>query len=225
MAKESSGIKIKICGLTNLEDARLSLELGADLLGFVFAKSPRMVTAEKAHEIVEQLPGTARKAGVFVNEKVDIVRETAEHCGLDVLQFHGEESPDYCVSFMPRRKVFKAFRLKDEESLAAIRRYRVDGYLLDSFVEGAHGGTGKTFDWQLAREAMKLCEAVILSGGLNCDNIGEAVKKVYPWMVDVSSGVEAKPGKKDPGKLKRFIEMVREAESGDRSMPGAEARK
>ncbi len=202
-------VKIKVCGLTNVEDAKASANLGVDFIGFVFAESPRHVKKEEAKKIIGELPGTVKKAGVFVNEEIGIVEDIANFCGLDVLQFHGEEDPDYCLHFVEQKEVFKAFRLKDKDDIIPIQSYRVSAYLLDTFVEGLYGGTGKTFNWQLAVEVKKFGCPIVLSGGLNAKNVGEVIRKVHPEIVDVSSGVEAVPGKKDPEKLREFVENVR----------------
>ncbi len=202
-------VKIKVCGLTNVEDAKASANLGVDFIGFVFAESPRHIKKEEAKKIICELPGTVKKAGVFVNEELGIVEDIANFCGLDVLQFHGEEDPDYCLHFMEQKEVFKAFRLKDKDDIIPIQSYRVSAYLLDTFVEGLYGGTGKTFNWQLAVEVKKFGCPIVLSGGLNAKNVGEVIRKVHPEIVDVSSGVEAVPGKKDPEKLREFVENVR----------------
>ncbi len=209
---------IKICGITNLEDALKATDLGADALGFVFyEKSPRKMAKEKAKEIIDKIQDTrykiqtitrrAVKVGLFVDELEEKVSEIASYCNFDILQFHGDETPDYCKKFP--QKIIKAFRIKDKESLANIPKYEVDYYLLDAYSEVAPGGTGRTFNWDLAREAKKFGRPIILSGGLNPENIIEALGRVSPFGVDVSSGVEASPGKKDLKKLKEFITKVR----------------
>ncbi|MCK4648780.1 phosphoribosylanthranilate isomerase [bacterium] len=217
---------IKICGVTNIEDALKVVELGADALGFVFyEKSPRKITKEKAKEIIDKIQDTRYKiqtitnnqdtitkqrvvkVGLFVDELEEKVNEIASCCNFDILQFHGDETPDYCKKFP--QKIIKAFRIKDKESLANIPKYEVDYYLLDAYSEELPGGTGRTFNWDLAKEAKEFGKPIILSGGLNPENIIEALKKVLPFGVDVSSGVEASPGKKDHRKLKEFITKVR----------------
>jgi len=198
---------IKICGITNLEDALETAELGADALGFVFyEKSPRKITKEKAKEIIDKMQ-TVMKVGLFVDELEEKVKEITSYCNFDILQFHGDETPDYCKKFP--QKIIKAFRIKDKESLVDIPKYEVDYYLLDAYSEVAPGGTGGTFNWDLAKEAKKFGRPIILSGGLNPENIIEALKKVSPFGVDVSSSVEASPGKKDHKKLKEFITKVK----------------
>lgn len=201
-------IWIKICGITNIEDALKAVELGVDALGFVFyEKSPRKITKEKAKEIIGSLPKEVVKVGLFVDELEEKVNEIASYCNFDILQFHGDETPDYCKKFP--QKIIKAFRIKDKESLANIPKYEVDYYLLDAYSEAAPGGTGKTFNWDLAKEAKKFGRPIILSGGLNSDNIIGALEKVSPFGVDVSSGVESSPGRKDHKKLKDFITKMR----------------
>jgi len=202
-------VKIKICGVTNIEDAKACADLGVDFIGFVFAESPRRITKEEAKRIIDELPETVKKVGVFVNEEISVVEDIASFCGLDALQFHGDEEPDYCMHFMGGKEVFKAFRLRDKDDLAPIPSYKVNAYLLDAFVEGLYGGTGKTFKWELATDVKNFGCPIILSGGLNAGNVGEVIRKVRPEIVDVSSGVEAAPGKKDPGKLREFVKIVR----------------
>ncbi len=201
--------KIKVCGMTNIEDARACANLSVDFIGFVFAESPRRITKESARKIIDELPKAVKKVGVFVNEDLTTVEDIANFCGLDVLQFHGDEKPDYCLHFMGESEVFKAFRLRDKTDLIPIPSYRVNAYLLDTFVEGVYGGTGESFDWELAIEVKKFGCPIVLSGGLDAKNVGEAIRKVQPEMVDVSSGVESMPGKKDPEKLREFVQIVR----------------
>lgn len=201
--------KIKICGITNLEDALLACQLGADALGFVFAESPRKVDVETVADIVEKLPPLVSKVGVFVNEKPENIEDIAERCSLDYYQLHGDETPKYVARF-PQDKIIKAFRIKDKSDLDKIDKFpNVSAVLLDSFTEGEYGGTGKTFDWKLALGVKGLCNHLILSGGMTPENVAEAIKKVKPYGVDVSSGVEEKPGKKDPEKLEKFFSEVR----------------
>jgi len=199
-------VRVKICGITNIEDALLAVELGADALGFVFAPSPRKISPEAAREIIEALPPFVSRVGVFVNQVRDKVEKIAHLCNLDVLQLHGEESSSYCKAF--ELKVIKALRVKDSSVLDIISKYEVDAFLLDTFIGDKHGGTGKTFDWKIAGEAKSFGE-VILSGGLTPENVNEAIVEVEPYGVDVSSGVEAYPGRKDPEKLRAFFNAVR----------------
>ncbi len=198
-------VRIKICGITNLEDARLAAELGAHALGFIFyPKSPRSVRPETAREIIDNLPPLVMTVGVFVDEEAGVVRGIAETAGLDWVQLHGQESPEYCCSL--GRRVIKGFRIKDQSSLTLLPSYQgvVQAILLDTYKAGTAGGTGETFDWGLARQAGEL-GPIILAGGLTTVNVAQAIHAARPAAVDVASGVEAAPGKKDPEKLKAFF--------------------
>jgi phosphoribosylanthranilate isomerase len=210
-------VRVKICGITNLHDAMAAVEAGADALGFVFCEeSPRRVDVKTAAEIIGQLPPFVARVGLFVNAPEDSIRQTAERCRLDTLQLHGDEAPEFCQRF--RLSVIKAFRVRDESSLAALKSYAVSGFLLDAFVAGKLGGTGERFDWALARQAAETCPRVILAGGLTPENVALAVRQVRPYAVDVSSGVESKPGQKDHSKLVAFIQAAKSAE--ELSCPG-----
>lgn len=198
--------KVKVCGITNLEDALLAVEYGADALGFVFAQSPRKVSPEVAKNIILKLPPFIFKVGVFVNSSLDEVREIKSFCGLDLVQLHGDEEPGYCSSLAPG--VVKAFRVKDESVLSILPQYRAKAYLLDAYDKSRRGGTGKVFNWDIARRAKDL-GWIILSGGLTPDNVSEAILRAAPYAVDVSSGVESYPGKKDPLKLSSFLHRVK----------------
>jgi len=204
---EAQRTKIKICGITRLEDALLAADLGADALGFIFAESPRQVVPETARKIISLLPPFVNSVGVFVDEEQESVREIAAYCKLDLVQLHGNESSGYCKAL--DLKALKVIRVKDEKSIESMASYRgtVQGFLLDTYVKGLPGGTGKTFNWELAKQAKKY-GPVILSGGLNPDNICEAIEKVKPYGVDISSGVEASPGIKDPDKLKLLFSNI-----------------
>lgn len=200
-------VRVKICGVTNLEDALAAVGFGADALGFVFAPSPRQVTAQKVSEIVAELPPFISKVGVFVNESPDVLLQTMSVCNLDFVQLHGSEEPEYCRAFFPR--VIKSFRVKDESVLGLMPRYKVSAYLLDAYDPDREGGTGRTFDWNIARRARDQGR-VILSGGLGPENVRQAIGAVRPYAVDASSGVESEPGKKDYDKLHAFLEMAKE---------------
>jgi len=201
-------IKIKICGITNPEDATLAVDFGADALGFIFyPPSRRAVTAEKAREIIAKLPPFVIKIGVFVDEKPEKIQEIVNGCRLDGIQLHGAETPDFCRLF--RRRVIKSFKPENESSVKEISDYKVDAFLLDSYHPELLGGTGATFDWELAVAAKMFGPPVILSGGLTPENVGEAIRLVRPYAIDAASGVEAFQGKKDPEKLKNFIEQAR----------------
>ena len=196
-------VKVKICGITNLEDAQAAAEAGADALGFVFyPDSPRFIDPGKARAIIAKLPVFITSVGVFVDESEDLIRRIIREGGIQILQFHGSESPVLCTRF--REKVIKAIRIKDEESISEMQMYDVDTFLLDTYLDCAKGGTGKTFNWKYA-ELAKENGRIILSGGLNPSNIGNAVRKLKPYGVDVSSGVEISPGKKDHVKIREFV--------------------
>lgn len=199
-------VKVKICGITNQEDALAAITLGADALGFVFyARSPRRVTPEQALAIVSRLPPFVAKVGVFVDEKLERVKEIMSLCSLDSAQLHGSESPDYCQALGHR--AIKAFRVKDESILEQLSAYKVAAILLDSYNPDMFGGTGRALNWGIAARAARL-NCVILSGGLTPQNVAQAIKIVKPYAVDVSSGVEASPGKKDHAKLKAFLQAA-----------------
>lgn len=200
-------VRVKICGITNLEDAQAAVEWGADALGFVFAPSPRQVTPRQVSQIVTKLPPFVYKVGVFVDQKLEEVQEIMSACGLDLAQLHGSESPDYCEALFPR--VIKSFRVKDESVLTLLPQYKANAYLLDSYDIIRKGGTGHSFDWQIAKQATRY-GPIILSGGLNPDNVLQAISLVQPYAVDVSSGVEASPGKKDHNRLRAFLRVVKE---------------
>jgi phosphoribosylanthranilate isomerase len=207
-------VRVKICGITNLIDAQQAAELGAHALGFIFyRKSPRAVTPEKARHIISQLPPLVLTVGVFVDEDAATVREIASLAGLDWVQLHGSESPDYCRSL--GRRVIKGFRVQGPESLTQLTAYRnaAQALLLDTYKPGTPGGTGETFDWDLARQARK-CGPIILAGGLTPANVAEAIRVADPQGVDVASGVEAAPGIKDPEKLRAFFEATKKSGRG-----------
>lgn len=201
-------VKVKICGITSVSDANAAADAGADALGFMFwDKSPRAVSLGAAAEIVRQLPPFIVKVGVFVNAEEDLVIRAIRECGLNLLQFHGDETPEYCLQF--GLMSMKAFRMRDAGSLKALANYPTDAWLLDAYTPGKPGGTGEQFDWDLAVEAVKLGRPIFLAGGLTPENVGEAVTRVQPYAVDVSSGVEAAPGRKDHAKVREFIAAAR----------------
>jgi phosphoribosylanthranilate isomerase len=200
---------VKICGITNVEDALAAVEFGADALGFNFyAKSPRHVSPEKAAKILEEIPPSILRVGVFVNEAETVVKDLSVGLELNYLQFHGDETPAYCEQFAV--PYWKAFRLKDGKTIELMKKYKCDYYLVDTFMAQAYGGTGVTGNWDLAREAKKLGK-IILAGGLNPENVADAIRTVKPDGVDVASGVEEKPGRKDAAKVERFISNVRDS--------------
>ncbi|MFQ5677311.1 MAG: phosphoribosylanthranilate isomerase [bacterium] len=202
-------VKIKICGITNLEDAQAATELGADAIGFIFYKeSPRYVSPDNVKEIAAALPPFLTKVGVFVNEQVERIREISEAASLNLIQLHGDESPEYCQQLAA--PIMKVFRVQSGFNVRTMQDYAVAGFLLDTHQKDRYGGTGETFDWQIARHA-KAYGPIVLSGGLNPGNVKEAVEFVRPYAVDVASGVEAYPGKKDADKLKAFFDEVQKA--------------
>ncbi|MBT6410636.1 MAG: phosphoribosylanthranilate isomerase [Nitrospina sp.] len=205
-------VKVKICGMTQLKDALFAVDQGATAVGFIFYnKSPRSVTMKAAREIIAKLPPFVDTVGVFVNETAERVNKVADYCGLDLVQLHGEESPAFCRKI--NRRVIKAFRIKDLQSFKKLEKYSVSGFLLDTFSENLHGGTGKVFDWNLAHRAKKM-GPIILAGGLTSRNICQAIRQVRPYGVDVCSGVEKEPGIKDPEKVRAFLKNIR---SGSKS--------
>lgn len=197
-------VRIKICGITNKEDALAAAQLGADALGFIFAPSPRRISVERAREIIKVLPPLVQTVGVFVDEDPEKVLSTAAACGLDILQLHGSESVDYCSSF--DRRVIKAVRLQSRDELKHLSKYVtvVDALLLDTYVPNKLGGTGIPFDWKLAVEARRYGR-IILAGGLNPENVAAAISMVKPYAVDASSGLERSPGVKDHEKVAQFM--------------------
>ena len=200
-------IKIKVCGTTNLKDALFAVDSGADAIGFIFyKKSPRYILQKDAKDIVAKLPPFVETVGVFVNETSDRVNRIAEQCKLTAIQLHGDESPAFCRRI--KRRVIKAFRVKDANSCKGMADYDVSGFLLDSYNDESKGGTGKTFDWNLALRAKKQ-GPIILAGGLNPYNVYTAIHRVKPYGVDVCSGVEKSPGIKDSVKIDEFIKSVR----------------
>lgn len=204
--------RIKICGITNLSDAVFCSSKGADFLGFVFyKKSPRYIAPAKAKQIIRQLPAGILKVGVFVNEAPAVVRKIARACGLDILQFHGDETPQYLAGFKEYR-VMKAFRVKNRIEPKLLKGYKADFYLFDAFKKDVFGGTGKSFDWKFLSGLKKVNTPVFISGGLTPKNVVSLSEKMRPFCVDVSSGVESSPGKKDHKKIEKFIKVVK----GDR---------
>lgn len=204
-------IKVKICGITNSEDARAAVEAGADALGFVLhRKSPRCVPMDVVKAIVAALPPFVLPVGVFVNEEAATVREVMDQCGLALAQLHGEETASYCETL--GRPILRAIRLRGPGDLLALAEYKgraqVRGFLVDAFSEKEYGGTGQVADWGLAAEAAKSAQ-ILLAGGLTPENVREAIRQVRPYGVDVSSGVEASPGKKDHAKVGAFIRAAR----------------
>jgi phosphoribosylanthranilate isomerase len=206
-------VKVKICGITNLKDARQALESGASFIGFNFYKrSPRYITPSAARRILQGLPKKIKSVGVFVNESEERMLAVARRTGLDYLQLHGEESPEAVARLKRTLPVIKAFRVRDSFSTRQLIPYKhATAFLLDGFDRRRHGGSGKTFRWDIARRA-KRAGRIFLAGGLTPGNVGAAIRSAKPYAVDVCSGVEAKPGKKDPVLVKDFMRAVREAQ-------------
>lgn len=194
-------VKVKICGITNYKDAEAACRFGADAVGFVFAKSPRRITPDKAKRIIKKLPPHVLTVGVFVDEKKDKVLEIARDCRLGCIQLHGNESPGYCKGLKKCYRIIKALRVSGREGLKRLKGFDVDAFLIDSF------------DWAIAAEAKKLGRRgripIILAGGLDPANIEDAIRKVRPYAVDASSGLESSPGRKNHGLVKKFIEKAR----------------
>jgi len=202
-------VRVKICGITNREDAIASAVLGADALGFIFyPASPRYIAPKKLKRITALIPEKIIKIGVFVNAKEKLIKNIARTCKLNMLQFHGNESPQFCQRFKGF-KIIKSFRIKDKLDLAEIAKYKTHAYLFDTFTKTKFGGTGKSFDWRLLKDIRKLKRPIFLSGGLNAENILEAVRIVHPDWVDVATSVEIRPGGKDYKRIREFIKKVR----------------
>lgn len=201
--------RVKICGITNLDDARHASACGADALGFVFYPgSPRCIDPDQARRIIAELPPLVTTVGLFVNEHPVRIREMVEFCGLDTVQLHGDEDPLQC--HYPPCRVIKALRLKPGMDDACLAAYRVSALLLDAYVPDVYGGTGHRCDWDQAA-GFAARHRILLAGGLTPDNVAAAVRQVRPYGVDVSSGVEKQPGQKDPEKVALFIRMAKEA--------------
>ncbi len=200
-------VKVKICGITNYEDAVAALDMGADLLGFNFyPKSPRFIQADKAAEIISKLPGFVDTVGVFVNAPIEQIHKTRSLCHLDWVQLHGDEDPAFCQQFLSHSvKTMKAIRVKDQSDIEQAEKYFTDAVLLDAFDPAKYGGTGLTFDWNVIGHMGK---RIFLAGGINPDNAADAVK-LGVYGIDVCSGIEAEPGKKDHEKMKKLFDNIR----------------
>jgi phosphoribosylanthranilate isomerase len=207
-------VRVKICGITNLEDALLACSIGVDALGFVFASSPRRIDPQEASNIIRSLPPFVTTVGVFVNEEPAVIEEIARRCLLDFVQLHGDESAELCQQLTP--KTIKAFQLRDEEMLSTLASYRgrVGALLFDAYSETKRGGTGAPCNWNLAIKGKEPNIPVILSGGLNPDNIQAAVLDVRPFGVDVSSGIEDAPGRKNPDLMRAFMDKIEKLNRG-----------
>ncbi|HEX7316738.1 MAG TPA: phosphoribosylanthranilate isomerase [Pyrinomonadaceae bacterium] len=202
--------RVKVCGITNLADALAALEAGADMLGFNFyARSPRRVAPAVARKIIESLPDGVACVGVFVNEPAPAdVERIAREAGLDAVQLHGDETPEYCQSLRGLTTI-KALRVGADYHIDTAAAYGTDAVLLDAYVASARGGTGHTFDWTLATLTRERVPRLFLAGGLTPDNVATAVAAVRPYAVDVCSGVETAPGRKSPELMRRFVEQVK----------------
>jgi phosphoribosylanthranilate isomerase len=204
-------VEVKICGITNISDAYFAAEYGVDALGFIFyPKSQRYVVPERAKEIIQKLPREIIKVGVFVSHEIHEVKEIVKFCGLNLIQLHGDEPPEYCNQF-PISSLIKAVSPRIEEDIQKLKNYPVRAILVDAWGPGHYGGTGKNSDWRLAIK-IKEIHPLILAGGLNNGNIRKAIETVRPQAVDINSGVEISPGNKDPDKLREIIEIVRETD-------------
>lgn len=204
--------RIKICGMTNREEVAHAVAEGVDALGFIFVKkSPRYIDPKDARDIISTIPPFIDAVGVFLDDDPDVVNEIVQYCGLSVVQLHGNETPDYCSRFHTR--ILKAFQVSREMTSKDLLPYEdvVSGFLLDTFHKDMAGGTGQTFDWSLL-ENFELHKPVILAGGLTADNVGEAIHKVQPFAVDVNSGIESGPGRKDPVLISRLVLEVAKAD-------------
>ena len=202
-------MKLKICGITNQEDALNAVSLGVDALGFIFYEhSPRYVDPKIVEEISYHLPPFVKTVGVFVNHESEFIEETRERCKLDLIQLHGDESAQFCLSM--KQRCIKAIRVADPEDIESIRQYQgsVSGILLDTKVKDIPGGTGASFDWGLAINAKEFACPLILSGGINAQNIKKAMTLVNPYAIDICSGVEKEPGIKDYQKMQDLIQEV-----------------
>lgn len=201
-------IKVKICGITNLDDALDAVELGADYLGFnLYPDSPRYITPKKLQDILINIPFNVGKVGVFVNCDAKLVTDFVTQFELDMMQFHGDEPPAYCNQFA--RPYIRAIRPEKEADIAGLEEYKADYFLVDSFVQDSYGGTGVISNWDLARKVKDLGKPIFLSGGLKPENVEMAISSVNPFAVDVASGLESEPGKKDYRKMEEFIKKVK----------------
>jgi phosphoribosylanthranilate isomerase len=201
-------VKIKICGITNMEDAVKAVGLGVDIIGFNFFKrSPRYINPEAASDIAQKLPCFVYTVGVFANDEPGYIKKVIKLTGIQAVQFHGNETPAFCDSF--NFPIIKAFRIKNKNSFKDIDKYHVDAYLLDTYETRKFGGTGKIFNWDLIKNLKKSSVPIFISGGLNPDNVLQAIKVTNPYAVDVNSGIEKYPGKKDYKLMCDFVYKVR----------------
>jgi phosphoribosylanthranilate isomerase len=202
-------VKVKVCGITNLEDASVAADAGADAIGLVFAESPRRVSVERAREIASTLPEGILKVGVFVDAEPEEVLRIARKVGLDYAQLHGDEPPEAVVAVRDGGVgAMKALRVRNAEALAAVERYEADLFLLDAWSAKVPGGTGARFDWELAK-SLKGRDNIVVSGGLNPENVREAIEFFEPYGVDASSSLEDRPGKKNGERVRRFVDAAK----------------
>ncbi|MBF0358759.1 MAG: phosphoribosylanthranilate isomerase [Magnetococcales bacterium] len=208
LTSSKNAVRIKMCGFTNRADLQVAVQAGVDAVGFVFyPPSPRGVTIEQAAELTSELPPFVTVTGLFVNATRHEIENTCSKVRLDLIQLHGDELPSDCID-LPRRAI-KAVRVKSSDDLLELEKYRVSGLLLDAKVKGIYGGSGESFDWSLLAE-YHAPAPLILAGGLDPDNVADAIRQVQPYAVDVSTGIESAPGRKDPKKIVRFINEVRQ---------------
>jgi len=201
-------VRIKICGITRYEDAKTAVNLGVDALGFIFfEKSSRYVTVEQARAIIRKLPPFVSRVGVFVDQESSLINEIAAFTGIDTVQLHGSETPEYCSEI--NLPVIKAFSVRQDSDIAVLSTYKTAGYLLDTWRKDMFGGTGATFDWSIAKRACSTHDNVIIAGGLGPSNIIEALQAAHPYGVDLNSGVEIRPGEKNPHKMRDVINLIR----------------
>jgi len=201
-------VKIKICGITQYEDAKIAVSLGVDALGFIFyPKSPRCIHPLDAREIIRRLPPFVSKVGVFADDDASTIMNIVNKTGIDTVQLHGNEPPSICEQLPVT--LIKAFPVGPGFDLSSFEKYKVNGYLLDTWSESQHGGTGKTFDWSIANSAIQKFRTIILAGGLGPTNICEALDAVHPYAVEFNSGVEIKPGIKNPHKMREAVTLVK----------------
>lgn len=207
-------VKIKVCGITNPDDALRAVEAGVDAIGLVFfSKSPRAISSIQASEITKQLPPMVSSVGVFVNETIEKICKIRDECSLNILQLHGEESPELCqvLNVKTNIKMIKAFRIQPHFVLDIFSQYETDAWLLDAFSPNIRGGSGVVFDWNGIAKLRPFRRPIIIAGGLHPDNVAACIRATSPYGLDVSSGVEASPGKKDFVKMRDFVQAAREA--------------
>lgn len=207
-------IGVKICGITSIGDAYHAAESGVDALGFIFyPKSQRYIVPERAREILQKVPGSIGRVGVFVNQEIQALKEIVSFCGLHLIQLHGDESPQYCAQF-PKSSLIKSVSVCTEEEVRGLGNYPVKAILVDAHEPGRYGGTGKNSDWALALKVKKK-HPLILAGGLSKENIKRAIETVRPCAVDINSGVEISPGEKDPYKIREIMEIIRATDTDE----------